>query len=138
LGVVRRAKYYAFCIRRTTTTNLTADQIHQIGLDEVKRDEAEMLAIAQKLGLRGFEELRASLKTNPKLHPRLPRRLWQPIAATLGRCRRSCRSSLARLPKAPLEVAAVPDYIAKNMYPPITSRARPGRQPAGPFARQPV
>ena len=44
------AKYYQFLIRRTTTTNLTADQIHQIGLDEVKRDEAEMLVIAQKLG----------------------------------------------------------------------------------------
>jgi uncharacterized protein (DUF885 family) len=46
------AKYYQFLIRRTTTTDLTADQIHQIGLDEVKRDEAEMLAIAQKLGFK--------------------------------------------------------------------------------------
>jgi uncharacterized protein (DUF885 family) len=31
------AKYYAFLIRRTTTTDLSAEQIHQIGLDEVKR-----------------------------------------------------------------------------------------------------
>ena len=31
------AKYYQFLIRRTTTTDLTADQIHQIGLDEVKK-----------------------------------------------------------------------------------------------------
>ena len=44
------AKYYQYLIHHTTTTNLTADQIHQIGLDEVKKDEAEMLAIAQKLG----------------------------------------------------------------------------------------
>ena len=63
------AKYYQFLIRRTTTTNLTADQIHQIGLDEVKRDEAEMLAIAQKLGFADLKSFRASLKTNPKLHP---------------------------------------------------------------------
>ena len=49
------AKYYAFNIRRTTTTNLTAEQIHQIGVDEVKRDEAEMLTIAKKLGLLGLE-----------------------------------------------------------------------------------
>ncbi len=34
------AKYYQYLIRRTTTTDLTADQIHQIGLDEVKKDEA--------------------------------------------------------------------------------------------------
>ncbi len=35
------AKYYQFLIRRTTTTDLTADQIHQIGLDEVKRNDTE-------------------------------------------------------------------------------------------------
>ncbi len=63
------AKYYQFLISRTTTTDLTADQIHQIGLDEVKKDEAEMLAIAQKLGFKDLNSFRASLKTNPKLHP---------------------------------------------------------------------
>src|SRR5512146_943427 len=61
------AKYYQFLIRRMTTTNLTADQVHQIGLDEVKRDEAEMLVIAQKLGFKDLASFRASLKTNPKL-----------------------------------------------------------------------
>ena len=61
------AKYYKFLIRRSTTTNLTADQIHQIGLDEVKKDEAAMLAIAQKLGFKDLASFRASLKTNPKL-----------------------------------------------------------------------
>jgi uncharacterized protein (DUF885 family) len=54
-------KYYDFLIRRTTTTQLTADQIHQIGLDEVKRDEAEMLTIAQKLGFADLKAFRASL-----------------------------------------------------------------------------
>ena len=61
------AKYYAFRLRHTTTTDLTAAQIHQIGLDEVKRDEAEMLLIAQKLGFKDLPSFRASLKTNPKL-----------------------------------------------------------------------
>ena len=61
------AKYYQFLIRRTTTTNLTADQIHQIGLDEVKKDEAAMLEIAEKLGFKDLASFRASLKTNPKL-----------------------------------------------------------------------
>ncbi len=56
------AKYYQFVIRRTTTTNLTADQIHQIGLDEVKKDEAEMLAIANKLGFSDLKSFRLALK----------------------------------------------------------------------------
>ena len=63
--------YYAFRIRQSTTTKLTADQIHQIGLDEVKRDEAEMLAIAQKLGFKDIASMRAAMVANPKLHPDL-------------------------------------------------------------------
>ena len=51
-------KYYQFLIKRTTTTDLTAAQIHQIGLDEVGRDEAEMLAIAQKLGFKDLASFR--------------------------------------------------------------------------------
>ena len=68
------AKYYQFLIKRTTTTNLTAAQIHQIGLDEVGKDEAEMLAIAQKLGFKDLASFRASLKTNPNDAPGLGRR----------------------------------------------------------------
>ena len=62
-------KYYQFLIRRTTTTDLTAEQIHQIGLDEVKKDEADMLAIAQKLGYQDLKTFQACLKDNPRMHP---------------------------------------------------------------------
>ncbi len=41
---------YAFYLRRFTTTNLTAEQIHQKGLDEVKRIESEMEALLKPLG----------------------------------------------------------------------------------------
>ena len=41
---------YAYFLRRYTTTNLTPDQIHQIGLDEVARIEKEMDTIFRKLG----------------------------------------------------------------------------------------
>ena len=44
-------------MRRSTTLDKTPAEIHQIGLDEVKRDEAEMLAIVQKLG---FSDLKTS------------------------------------------------------------------------------
>ena len=44
--------YYAFRVRQSTTLNKSAAEIHQIGLDEVKRDEAEMLAIVKSLGSR--------------------------------------------------------------------------------------
>ena len=42
--------YYAFCVRRSTTLDKTPQQIHQVGLDEVARDEAEMTTLVKKLG----------------------------------------------------------------------------------------
>ncbi len=43
-------QYYAWCVKRHTTTDLTPDQVHQIGLDEVGRIEAEMDAILRAQG----------------------------------------------------------------------------------------
>ena len=126
------AKYYAFQIRRETTTNLTAEQIHQIGLDEVKRDEMEMLVIAQKLGFADLKSFRASLKTNPRLKAASGEALMAAYSGYVKQMQGKLPQLFGRLPKAPLEVAAVPDYIAKNMYPayyePGTpDGSRPGR-----------
>src|SRR5262249_5590201 len=61
--------YYAFCIRRNTTLELTAEQIHEIGREEVRRDEAEMLAIVRKLGFADRASFIAATATNPERHP---------------------------------------------------------------------
>ena len=126
------AKYYAFLIRRTTTTNLSAAQIHQIGLDEVKRDEAEMLAIAQKLGFADLPSFRASLKSDPKQHPASGEALLEAYRGYLGPMQARLPRLFGRLPKAPFEVVAVPDYLEKNSapayYEPGTpDGSRPGR-----------
>ncbi|MGA2886972.1 MAG: DUF885 domain-containing protein [Terracidiphilus sp.] len=126
------AKYYAFSIRRSTTTDLTAEQIHQIGLDEVKRDETEILAIAQKLGFADLASFRASLKTNPKLKATSPEALLADYRSYLTPMQAKLPQLFGRLPKAPFEVAAVPDYLEKNSapayYEPGTpDGSRPGR-----------
>jgi uncharacterized protein (DUF885 family) len=53
-------------IRNSTTTNLPAEEIHQIGLGEMERIQAEMLAIARKEGFSDLASFRASLNANPK------------------------------------------------------------------------
>ncbi len=111
------AKYYQYLIRHTTTTNLSADQIHQIGLDEVKRDEAEMLAIAQKLGFQDLKSFRASLKTNPKLHPASREALLDAYRGYLTPMKAKLPSLFGRLPKAPFEVVAVPEFLEKTSAP---------------------
>ena len=126
------AKYYAFLLRHTTTTDLTAAQIHQIGLDEVKRDEAEMLLIAQKLGFQDLPSFRASLKTNPKLKAASAASLLDAYRGYLTPMQAKLPQLFGRLPKAPFEVAAVPDYLEKTSapayYEPGTpDGSRPGR-----------
>ena len=125
-------KYYKFLIRRTTTTDLTAEQIHQIGLDEVKRDEAEMLVIAQKLGFADLASFRASLKTNPKLHPASREALLAAYRGYLTPMQAKLPQLFGRLPKAPFEVAPVPDYLEKTSAPAYYEAgtpdgSRPGR-----------
>jgi uncharacterized protein (DUF885 family) len=132
------AKYYAYCIRRSTTTNLTAEQIHQIGLDEVKRDEAEMLLIAQKLGFADLKSFRASFKSNPKLKAASGDALFAAYSGYKTQMQAKLPQLFGRLPKAPLEVAFVPEYLQKVMYPayyePGTpDGSRPGRLRVNPY-----
>ena len=58
---------------RTTISTLTPDQIHDIGLREIERIQAEMLTIAQKEGFADLASFRESLKTNTQVHPDLRR-----------------------------------------------------------------
>ncbi|HXR38909.1 MAG TPA: DUF885 domain-containing protein [Terracidiphilus sp.] len=126
------AKYYQFLIQRTTTTDLTADQIHQIGLDEVKKDEAEMLTIAQKLGFSDLASFRASLKANPKLKPASREALLDTYRVYLGPMQARLPQLFGTLPKAKFEVVPVPDYLEKTSAPAYyeggsPDGSRPGR-----------
>jgi uncharacterized protein (DUF885 family) len=126
------ARYYQFLIKRTTTTNLTAAQIHQIGLDEVAKDEAQLLAIAQKLGYKDLGSFRTSLKTNPKMRPASAEALMDAYRGYIKPMQARLPELFGRLPKAPLEVVKVPDYIAKTSPPAYYEAgtpdgSRPGR-----------
>ncbi len=126
------AKYYQFLIRRTTTTDLSAEKIHQIGLDEVKKDEAEMLEIAEKLGFKDLAGLRASMKANPKLKAASGAALMDAYRGYLTPMQAKLPTLFGRLPKAPFEVVQMPDYLEKTS-PPAYYQAgtpdgsRPGR-----------
>jgi uncharacterized protein (DUF885 family) len=106
--------YYAFCIRSNTTLNMTADQIHRIGLDEVKRDEAAMLVIANKLGYKDLRSFNASIKANPGLHPSSKEQLLDTYRADLDQMKAKLPELFGTLPKASLIVEATPAYTEKQ------------------------
>jgi uncharacterized protein (DUF885 family) len=124
-------KYYAFRVKQSTTTDLTPDQIHQIGLDGVKQDEAAMLVIAQKLGFPSIAALRAAIVANPKLHPTSRDQLLDAYRTDLDNVRPKLPQYFGRLPKAQLVVEAVPAFIEKDQAPayyeePSADGRRPG------------
>ena len=125
-------KYYQFLIRRITTTDLTADEIHRIGLEEVQKDEAAMLAIAQKLGFQDLKSFRTSLKSNAKLHPASAAALLEAYRGYLKPMQAKLPELFGRLPKSPFEVVAVPAYAEKTSAPAYYQAgtpdgSRPGR-----------
>ena len=124
--------YYAFRVRQSTTLKLSPDQIHQIGLDEVKRDEIEMLTIAKKLGFNDLKSFNASLKTNPKLHATSPDQLLNTYRGYIAGMQAKLPQIFGVLPKATLEIVKVPDYMAAQQSQAYydggtTDGKRPGR-----------
>ena len=74
------AAYYAFRISEETTTDLTAEQIHQIGLSEVTRIRAEMVDVAKKAGYPSCEAFIAHLRTDPQYYAKTPEELMEKVA----------------------------------------------------------
>lgn len=63
------ADYYQYLIEYYTTTELTADEIHQTGLDEVKRIRQEMQTIIKAVGFKGeFKDFIKFLRTDPQFY----------------------------------------------------------------------
>jgi len=106
--------YYAFRVRQSTTLEKTPAEIHQIGLGEVKRDEAEMLVIAKRLGFADVKSLGAAIKANPKLHPVSAEALVSAYREHETAMAGKLPELFGRLPKAQMEVIAMPAYIEKD------------------------
>ncbi len=65
--------YYAQMIRHFTTLELSAEEIHRIGLAEVKRIRAEMQAVIDGVGFEGsFAEFLHFLRTDPRFYAETP------------------------------------------------------------------
>ena len=106
-------KYYQFCIERETTTKLTAAELHQIGLEEVARDEAAMLEIAKKQGFADLKSFQAAVKANPKLRPASAEALMNVYRGHEADMQAKLPQLFGKLPVEKLEVVAIPEYRAK-------------------------
>jgi len=106
--------YYTFCIRQNTTLDMTADQIHQVGLDEVKRDETAMLVIAQRLGYSDLKRFNTAVDANPRLHAASREKLLDVYRMDLQQMQAKLPGLFGKLPHAELIVEATPAYTEQQ------------------------
>ena len=106
------AAYYAWRLKVSTTTDMTAEEVHQTGLDELTRIQAEMRAIMDEVGFKGsLQDFFKLLRTDPKFqYPNTPEgkaAYLKDATAFIDQVMAVAPKWFLRLPKAKLEVRAV-------------------------------
>jgi uncharacterized protein (DUF885 family) len=99
---------------RTTLSKLTPDQIHQIGLHEIERIEADMVAIAHHEGFADLTAFRESLKTNPKYHPNSSEQIVDDFRKYIAQMQPKLPELFVFIPGSPVTVEPMPDFEPGN------------------------
>jgi uncharacterized protein (DUF885 family) len=123
-------KRYENDIYGRTTTHMTPDEIHQLGLREIDRIQAEMTAIAKKEGFADLASFRASLKTNPKYIPTSADQILDDFRRYIAQMEPKLPELFTLLPKSPVTVEAIPAFQAAAATHYVTGTPdgmRPGR-----------
>jgi uncharacterized protein (DUF885 family) len=113
-----------------TTTHMTADEIHELGLREMDRIEAEMTAVAKKAGFPDLASFRASIKTNPKYIPTSAEQILDDFRHYIAQMQPKLPELFTLLPKSPVTVEAIPEFNAAAATHYVTGTPdgkRPGR-----------
>jgi uncharacterized protein (DUF885 family) len=108
------AARYARRARQSTTTNLTPDAIHEIGLREVKRLEGEMMDIARKLGYSDLATFNAFVDKNPDLRAKTRDEILAIYRKYEDQMYAQLPKLFGRLPKAKLQVVAIESFREKE------------------------
>ncbi|MGE5123850.1 MAG: DUF885 domain-containing protein [Acidobacteriaceae bacterium] len=105
--------FYTHRIYYYTSLQLTAAQVHQTGLDEVRRIRAEMDALIQQTGFSGnMMQFLEFLRTDPRFYVATPEALLEKTALVLKRMDGELPRLFKTLPRLPYGIRAVPDYAA--------------------------
>jgi len=105
---------YAFRVKEATTTNLTPEEIHQIGLVQVKAIEERMSGVARQLGFSDLKSFYASIKTNPALHPHSREQILDLYQKYIDQMYTKLPDLFGRLPKEHLDVKPIEEYREKE------------------------
>ncbi|GIU09444.1 hypothetical protein TUM4261_17820 [Shewanella sp. c952] len=105
--------FYENRVRYYTTLDMTSDEVHQLGLSEVKRIRAEMQQIIDELEFEGsFADFLHFLRTDPQFYPKTAEELLKEAAYIAKKADVMLPKYFGKLPRQPYGIAPVPAEIA--------------------------
>jgi uncharacterized protein (DUF885 family) len=106
-------RFYQTQVRKYATVEMTPDQIHQIGLEQVARIRAEMESIIEGLAFEGdFADFIEFLRTDPRFYARSPQELLSHASYYAKKIDGRLPRLFGRMPRQPYGVAPVPEELA--------------------------
>jgi uncharacterized protein (DUF885 family) len=121
--------WYAFRVKESTTTNLSPEEIHQLGLEQVKEIEARMLAVVNQLGYKDLKSFSASLQTNPKVHVHSRKEILDLYQQYTDQMYLKLPAMFGRLPKAKLQIMPIEEFREKEASTEYIEGAQDGSRP---------
>jgi len=123
---------YAFAVRQQTTTDLTAERIHELGLESVAEIEGEMLKIARAQGFSDLKAFNTHLMQDPSLHAKSGQQLLDLYSQYRDQMYEQLPRLFGRLPKNKLAVVPMESFRSADSVPADYSLgagdgSRPGR-----------
>ncbi len=125
-------EYYKHRVQRETTTDLSYEEIHKIGLGEVQRIKSEMMSIIRNLKFRGgFKQFVKKLRTDSRFYAKSEKELMEKVSYSLKRMDGELPKLFGKLPRTPYGIVKVPDYMAPKSttayyWPPPADGSRAG------------
>ncbi len=122
---------YAHLVDSFTTTQLTPDQVYQIGLADVARIQPQLLAVVHQLGYQDLRSLHESLVNNPKEHAQSGAQLMGLYQHYVSQMEAKLPDLATKIPKTPLKVVPMPafgsaDQVPADYQPGTPDGSRPG------------
>ena len=123
---------YRFAVRHQTTTDMPADQIHELGVKSVAEIEAQMLKVAQAQGFRDLKSFNEHIRQDPALHAKSGQQLFDLYSHYRDQMYGKLPELFGRLPKNKLTVVPMEEFRAASSPPADYSigagdGSRPGR-----------
>jgi uncharacterized protein (DUF885 family) len=105
---------YAWRVKQSTTSDLTPEELHQLGLREVARIEGEMREVAKQLGYDDLKSLNAAIEKDPKLHAHSRQQILDLYKGYIDPMYAKLPQLFGRLPKARVEVVQTEAFREKE------------------------